>query len=64
MLVTNVSGMKSTARGQWQGWNISLLFTAPGHVLIKQPGLFLLLINVYLNLVWGSGVTEYAAFLN
>lgn len=48
---------KSTARGQWQGWNISPLFTAPCHVLIKQPGLFLPLINVYSNLVRGYEVT-------
>lgn len=40
---------KSTARGQWRGWNISLLFTAAGHVLINQPRLLIPLIDVYLN---------------
>lgn len=56
---------KGTARGQWQGWNISPLFTAHCHVLIKQLALFLRLINVYLNHVWGQRVTAAkTAFLS
>lgn len=63
MLVTNVSRIKAQSEVSGKAWNIPQLFTAASHVHIKQHGLFLPLINVYLNLARGQGVTAANAAL-
>lgn len=50
-MVTNVSRIK--AQPEVSGRAGTSLFTAPSRVLINQLRLFLPLINVYLNPVWG-----------